>query len=273
MCAQLRAQSPDAAFETATVTGRTGEVVHTDRGDLRAELIVDALGWRRVLGTRSSVQPPNARLSRGLEVHPHGTGDEMEIWVKRSYVPAGYCWSFPAGGEMRVGVGSYDPHYHVKEPTVRLAEEVEVDTVRYQGNWIPHKIRPATEDGVFFVGDSAGHCFPTTAEGIRTALYFGIAVGRELRGVLEGRQTREQALMRYHAFSAGHALAFRWMLRVQRLIPRIAPRVLGVSLRAMEAQRFVEWSFGHYLNIAHPDFVVTGPPRARQAVGAPALAG
>ena len=26
----------------------------------------------------------------------------------------------------------------------------------YQGNWIPHRIRPAAEDGVFFAGDSAG---------------------------------------------------------------------------------------------------------------------
>ena len=45
--------------------------------------------------------------------------------------------------------------------------------MRYQGNWIPHALRNATEDGVFFVGDSAGHCLPLTAEGIRTALYFG----------------------------------------------------------------------------------------------------
>ena len=37
----------------------------------------------------------------------------------------------------------------------------------------PTACAPATEDGVFFVGDSAGHCLPTTAEGIRTALYFG----------------------------------------------------------------------------------------------------
>ena len=62
----------------------------------------------------------------------------------------------------------------------------------YQGNWIPHKLRRATEGGVFFAGDSAGHCLPLTAEGIRTALYFGIVLGRELRGVVEGRQSREQ---------------------------------------------------------------------------------
>jgi flavin-dependent dehydrogenase len=254
MCALLRAQSPDAAFETATVTGRTGEVVHTDRGDLRAELIVDALGWRRVLGTRSSVQPPNARLSRGLEVHPHGSGDEMEIWVKRSYVPAGYCWSFPAGGEMRVGVGSYDPHYHVKEPTVRLAEEVEVDTVRYQGNWIPHKIRPATEDGVFFVGDSAGHCFPTTAEGIRTALYFGLACGRELRKVVEGRRRRRDALARYHLFSASHAWKFDVLLNVQQAYPHIPPAALHRIIQAIGQRPLIDQIFNWYLNIAPPEF-------------------
>ena len=56
--------------------------------------------------------------------------------------------------------------------------------VRYQGNWFPHQLRPAVEDGVFFVGDSAGHCFPLSGEGIRTAFYFGIACGRELRAVL-----------------------------------------------------------------------------------------
>jgi glycine/D-amino acid oxidase-like deaminating enzyme len=40
---------PQAEFETAKVSGRTGNVVHTDRGDVSAELIVDALGWRRLL--------------------------------------------------------------------------------------------------------------------------------------------------------------------------------------------------------------------------------
>jgi hypothetical protein len=48
------------------------------------------------------------------------------------------------------------------------------------------------------------------------------------------------------------------MLRVQRAVPRIAPRLLGVTLKAMQAKRFVDWSFGHYLKIAHPSFVGTG---------------
>ena len=251
----LLAEQGSFRFETATVQGGRGETVQTDRGALHAPLVVDALGWRRVLGPGENVQPPDALLSRGLEVHPSGSGADLEVWIDRSYVPAGYGWSFPAGEELRIGVGSFDPRFHVREPTVRLAGELHAPPVRYQGNWIPHALRSATADGVFFVGDAAGHCLPLTAEGIRTALYFGLACGRELSEVLAGRQSREQALRRYHDFSASHATAFRWMLRVQRLIPRIAPRVLARALGAMERKRFVDWAFGHYLEIAHPRFV------------------
>ncbi|MFL5825567.1 MAG: NAD(P)/FAD-dependent oxidoreductase [Thermoleophilaceae bacterium] len=258
LCALLDDQN-DAEFETAKVNGRTGDVVHTDRGDIHAPLVVDALGWRRVLG--QGYQPPDAPLSRGLEVHPHGAGDDLELWIDRRYVPAGYGWSFPAGEEVRVGVGSFDPRFHVKDTTVLLAEDIGREPERYQGNWIPHKLRDATGDGVFFAGDSAGHCLPLTAEGIRTAFYFGIACGRELRAVVEGRATPEEALRRYHAFSAGHEWQFNWMLRVQKLVPRIPPRVLGPAIRALQWQRFVDWSFTHYLNIAHPSFAAGAAPR------------
>jgi hypothetical protein len=44
-------------------------------------------------------------------------------------------------------------------------------------------------------------------------------------------------------------------------VPRVAPRLLGPSLRAMASKRFVDWSFGHYLGIAHPDFVNAGASR------------
>jgi digeranylgeranylglycerophospholipid reductase len=265
LCALLRAQSPDVEFDTATVEGRTGFTLHTDRGDVTAPLIVDALGWRRVLSNAPrAIQPPNARLSRGLEVHPHATGDDLELWLDPAYVRAGYSWSFPARDELRVGVGSFEPRDHVKEPTVRLAGDLDVPAVRYQGNWIPHRLRDATEDGVFFVGDSAGHCLPLTAEGIRTAFYFGLACGRELRGVIEGRRDRGRALERYAAFSAGHERKFRWLLRAQKAVPRVAPRLLAGALDAMERRRFVEWAFGHYLEIAHPRFVAEGPPPSRR---------
>ena len=52
------------------------------------------------------------------------------------------------------------------------------------------------------------------------------------------------------------------MLRTQRAVPRIPPRLLAAALRGMERESFVHWSFGHYLRIA--------APLVRQARGRPA---
>ncbi|HXV05552.1 MAG TPA: NAD(P)/FAD-dependent oxidoreductase [Solirubrobacterales bacterium] len=255
----------DARFETATVRGRAasnggGEIaVETDRGVLSAPLVVDALGWRRVLASGDGYQPPDAPLSRGLEVHPRGSGDDFEIWIDRRYVPAGYGWCFPADDELRIGVGSFDPRFHVRDTTELLVGDLDRERrgsdlagqpPEYQGNWIPHKLRSATEGGVFFAGDSAGHCLPVTAEGIRTALYFGVALGRELRAVVDGRQGRDEAAARYAAFHDSHEWKFRWMLRVQKLLPRVPPRLLAPLIRLLGRKRAVDWVFGHYLKVA-----------------------
>jgi menaquinone-9 beta-reductase len=281
LCAALweQARAPETAFETATVLRREGFTVHTDRGELRAPLIVDGLGWRRVLSNAPPIQPPNARLSRGLEVHPPGTGAEMELWIDARCIRAGYGWSFPAKDEVRIGVGSFWPAHHVKQPTVRLADELGRAPLGYQGNWIPHQLRRAIEDDVFFVGDSAGHCLPLTAEGIRTAFYFAVACGRELRAVVEGRAERAGALARYGAFSDGHARKYAWLLRTQRAIGRMTPsRTVTALARAMEHPGFCGWAFEHYMQIAPPSFVDAGPPtppragRRARARPAPAVA-
>jgi flavin-dependent dehydrogenase len=264
LCRLLYEQG-DAEFDSAKVEGRTREVVHTDRGDVESPLIVDALGWRRVLGAGENVQPPDAALSRGLEVHPSGSGPDLELWLDRRYVAPGYGWSFPAGDELRIGVGSFDPRIHVREPTERLAGDVARPAERWQGNWIPHRLRPATEDGVFFVGDSAGHCLPLTAEGIRTAMYFGVACGRELRAVVEGRSTRVQALSSYHAFSAAHAWKFAAMYAAQRSVRRLHGRPMDTLVRLFARPRVSRWTFAHYLRIAPPEFALPAPPRAAAA--------
>ena len=251
LCRELWEQT-DARFEIAKVAHRDGDTVHTDRGELTAPLIVDALGWRRVLGPGDNVQPPDALISRGLEVHPHGGGVDLDCWIDRSVVRYGYAWSVPAAGEQRVGVGSYEPRHHVKEPTKEMARRLETDAVRYQGNWFPHELRPAAEDGVFFVGDSAGHCIPLSGEGIRTAFHFGRAAGREIRAVLAGDQRREAALTAYGDFSAAHAPFFRTALRLQRLVPALPPRALTALLKVVGREKPCTRAFTWYLNQARP---------------------
>jgi flavin-dependent dehydrogenase len=271
LCEELWGQCADARFQIATVRGRFGRMVETDRGPLEAPLIVDALGWRRVLGLGEVIQPPQAAISRGLEVHPDGSGSDLDVWIDRSLVRYGYAWSVPAGGELRVGVGSYEPRDHVKAPTRDIAGRVGVEPVRYQGNWFPHRLRPAVEDGVFFAGDSAGHCLPLSGEGIRTAFYFGIACGRELRAVLAGSQSAQQALERYGAFSASHARPYAIALALQRLIPRLPPRALTGLLAFMGRERVCRRAFTWYLAQAHP--AGAGPTRRGRSRPARGCAG
>ena len=170
-------------------------------------------------------------------------------------MPAGYGWSFPARDELRIGVGSFDPRFHVRETTELLAEDLGRDRVRYQGNWIPHKLRRATEGGVFFAGDSAGHCLPLSAEGIRTALYFGIALGpraaRRRRGPPDPRaggrdlrRVQRLARVEVQVDAAGAATD-----------PADPPAAARAADPADGSKRFIEWSFNHYLQIAPPDFV------------------
>lgn len=255
LCRELWAQCGAARFVTAKVDGRGGDeggdiVVHTDRGDLRAPLVVDALGWRRVLSS-PHYQPPDAPLSRGLEVHPQREpgGDALDIWVERDVVRRGFAWRVPAGGEARIGVGSYDPARPVKAATVGLAERLDAEPERFQGNWFPHRLRPAADDRVFFVGDSAGHCYALSGEGIRPALYFGIACGRELAAVARGERSRERALERYRAFSHEHRRGFAVALRLQRLVPALPPRLLTLVLRIIGRQALVDRAFGWYIGL------------------------
>ena len=216
LCILLWEQA-DAEFETAKVNGRTGEKVHTDRGDVSAPLIVDALSWRRILASDGGYQPPDAPLSRGLEVHPHGGSDDLEIWIDRRYVPAGYGWRFPARDEQRIGVGSFDPRFPRQghdEPARRRLEQAQapaeqLDPAQASRGRGRHLLRRRLRRSMSSL----------TAEGIRTAFYFGIRLGDELRAVIAGRGSREAALRNYGEFVDAHEWKFRWMLRAQRLLP------------------------------------------------------
>ena len=241
LCAALFEQT-DAEFETAKVEGngtppcpdakrRTGRALSlaptaaTSRPRSSSTRWAGSACWRR---TAADTSRPTRRCRAGSRFIPAAGPATSRSGSTAPTSPPGTRGASRPRDEVRVGVGSFDPRFHVKEPTVRLAEDLERDAVRYQGNWIPHRLRPAAVDTVFFAGDSAGHCLPLTAEGIRTAFYFGIACGAELRRVIEGHATRDEALRRYAHFSATHRWKFEAMLRTQRLVPA-CPRACSRS--------------------------------------------
>jgi flavin-dependent dehydrogenase len=267
LCGLLWAQS-EARFERALVKGRVPGGVRTDRGIVLAPIVVDALGWRRVLGSRPFTGK-GGPITRGLEVHPAGAGDALDVIIDRSLARRGYAWRVPAGEEVRIGVGSYEPRVSVKAPTADAARRFGVPPVRHQGNLIPHRLRPAAEDGVFFVGDSAGHCLALSAEGIRGAFYFGLACGREVRRVLAGEASLEEALASYGSFSAKHRRAFLFTYLLQRVIAELPPRVLTGVIRLLSRQRLSDAVFDWYLGLLP---VADAPARVAIPTGVPSCA-
>ena len=86
-------------------------------------------------GTTSS--PRTGRCPGASRCIPAGDGDDLELWIDPRYVDAGYGWSFPARDELRIGVGSFDPHDPVKQPTLRLVEDVDAGAARLPGQLDP----------------------------------------------------------------------------------------------------------------------------------------
>ena len=140
--------------------------------------------------------------------------------------------------------------------------------MRFQGNWIPHKLRKATDDGVFFAGDSAGHCLPVTAEGIRTAFYFGArAAGASCAPSSTASARASEALARYAQFNDAHAHTYLWLKRVQNLVGTRQPHAAHAArdVRAFRSERLSRWAFDHYLAIAPPQFALAAAAPARRA--------
>jgi hypothetical protein len=79
---------------------------------------------------------------------------------------------------------------------------------------------------------------------------------------VEGRQDREAALRAYGEFVDEHEWKFRWLLRAQKLLPKLPARVQRTVIRACGRKRFVDWAFGHYLRIAPPDFAEPAPEKS-----------
>ena len=238
-------------------SGRDGQHGPHRSRRIRAPLIVDALGWRRVLGAASQSSRPTRCCRAGSRSTPSARGARPRDLDRPLLRPGRLRLELPRrrGGARSASARSIRASTSRSRPSgwPRTSTPTRSAT-RATGS--PTRSARPPRTAIFFVGDSAGHCLPLTAEGIRTALYFGIACGRELRAVIEGRSdAAPQALARYarvqrrpRAGSSSGCCGCSGSSRASRR---------GCWRRrctAMGAKRFVDWSFGHYLNIAHPSF-------------------
>ena len=99
---------------------------------------------------RRTYQPPEAPLSRGLEVHAARTtapATSCTCWVERGARAPRLRLERPGGRRGRASASAPTTRATTSsEPTVALAEREGRTRVRFQGNWFPHRLRPAADE-------------------------------------------------------------------------------------------------------------------------------
>lgn len=236
-CTLLAARS-GADFLQASIVGLDGDVVITSRGDYRARCVIDASGWRAVLSPEGSRAYQSHRgMSFGIETTIPYREEGLHFWYEPDrLLPFGATWLFPVGAVSRFGMGSYHGQTNLKAGLVNwLDKDFDLSPARFHGGYFPHTLQSPIAGRIFRVGDAAGQCLPLTGEGIRPALYFGLAAGRLVRRVLDNEMPVAQALAQYNDFILKHWIYYKVLLRLQHWLPRLPVRLTE------SAAKLVNW--------------------------------
>ncbi len=256
LCTRL-AESGNFDFLLARVIRRDGNVVVTTQGEFEAEILVDASGWKAVL-TPST--PQNNFYNTGVETVLPGSADGLHFFYEGKKTQRIY-WIFPAGETLRVGAGCFFGRGAIKTPLFSFLRANALPEVNHglHGNAFPFVLRDPVVDGVFRVGDAAGHCFALTGEGIRPAIYFGTLLGRILRRVVEGEITLNYAQHLYQDLVRKKRKAYRLLTTFQRTLTAIPDRVLAFAskMASSRSEYFLE-RYRRIFDFQHLDDILRG---------------
>jgi flavin-dependent dehydrogenase len=227
-----------AEFRQAAITSVEGDSVVTSQGSFQGRFLVDASGWRAVLGNQETPRRHRADLSFGMEtVVPHQL-DGLHFWIDRRYGDQGYGWAFPAGVQTRFGLASYQGDTQLKPGLTALLAAHDLELGQVHGGFIPFTAGPAMRGDVFLAGDAAGHCLPLTGEGIRPALYFGRFLGQTIQAALDGSISPRVARLRYQAFVSLHRPFFAALWLLQKTLPALSGPLLAPFVQLLRLPPF-----------------------------------
>lgn len=270
-CCRAALQGTGAEFLKAAVRGHRGTTALTSAGEREARVLVDCTGWRAALaGRRGRAGPPTRYFAVEVEA-PARFPEGLHFFFWPDVVMGGYGWAFPAGGATRVGVLSYKGHSALGPALAALRDRLGIPEGPRHGGPLGVGLGPAVVDGVFLVGDAAGHCLPLSGEGIRTAVWAGQVCGRLIQSVLQGRLTVGQAQRAYRRYVAGQRIRVALLRGATWAVLTLPPRLLGPLALWPERGRVLGLFWRLYLGSFSPrgggDGPGEGPQRDRGTEG------
>lgn len=247
------AEAVHAEILRAHVLGREGRKVVTDRGSFVGEILVDASGWRSVLGDQRQKFSRRRRfMNFGIETVAPRKGDKLCFWFDPGAFPCGIAWFFPIGNGSRIGVGSYVEENHLGPPLELFLQSMGLVRKETHGGYFPAALQASTPGDIFRVGDAAGQCLPLTGEGIRPAIYFGQACGSIIQEILDGGITLGDGLKNYREFVIKHQRIYRLLRLAQGLVVRVPPQLARFLLLLVCRESVLSYIRPRYMRFADP---------------------
>ena len=254
----------DATFVQASVTGMQGDVVTTTAGEFSASIVMDASGWRAIVGASKTPGLVQADRSLGIEMRVPRRDEALHFWVLPPEMGCGAAWLFPAGSHSRVGIACYHGKGGLKPRLEAILSSA--SSADLHGGFFPSRLRDPVADRVFLVGDAAGQCIPLTGEGIRPALVYGQVAGRLVRRVIEGGPSLEEALGSYRATVRAQRRYYWFLHSLQRAALRASPRGLRLFARTFGGGVLSRAAHSKYWEMADPELLSPGRPRTRDGL-------
>ncbi len=212
------ARRAQADFLRARVTGlKEGHVVMTDRGEFTATCLVDSSGWRAVLATSGSPDPPDlSTMGFGIETTVKYRAEGLHFWLDPRLINMGAAWLFPCGEQARIGVGSYLGETRLKASLTSFLGHFGLSANGIHGGFLSYKLKEPVAGQVFVVGDAAGQCEPLTGAGIGPALFFGARCAEIIQAVIDRGASLNDGLQRYARLVQDYHRYYSFLERAQR---------------------------------------------------------
>ena len=257
-CRDLRARC-DAEFLQARVTETSMGRVCTNRGTFHAPVVIDATGWRTSAPAAARGRSRAARRSFGVESRRPHRGTGLHFYVGPANGHRRFYWVFPAGDHVRAGLATYSGESGLSGELEDFLGRTGLGAPdQRHGGYFTSRLGEPIRDGVFVVGDAAGHCLPVSGEGIRPALVFGQVAGRLADAVRRGELTLEQGLSRYRAYIRSRARGYTVLDRLQTALDHVPDPVFSAFARAMARDRVEPWAARAYWRVANPELLSAG---------------
>ena len=273
LCQEMFART-GAEFLRARITEAGEGVVHTTAGTFEAPIVIEAAGWRTSAPKGRAARWARAgRRSFGVEARQPVRGEGLHFFVGPGHGPRRFFWIFPAGDHVRAGLATYDGTSSLSRDLAGfLARHDLGEPGHTHGGYFTSRFGEPVRDGMFVVGDAAGHCLPVSGEGIRPALVFGQLAGRLAERVRLGELTLDQALSRYRAYVLSRKRGYDALDRLQTVLDHVPDRVFALFARAVASRRVLPWAVRHYWEVADPDLLRATPSPEPIPVAAPGAA-